>query len=476
MRLAEEKMALRANAEPTHAAIDTRLMSLPKQDSPFQQWEREQAGPEGQLCSLSPEEQVLQAFNSKYAVVRAGSTHILIRKNQWEFELESRSSFLAFHENDGFLTSQSRPMNKALFWLRHPQRRTFEGMIFDPRHPGDQNGHYNIFRGFAVRPRPGNCLLFWSHVREVICSGQEPLYQYVRKWMAAVVQQPQLLATALVLRGLQGTGKNRFVDHFGSLFGPYFLTVNNLDHLIGRFNAQLRYAFLIHANEAIWSGSRKEAGALKALITDPHIILEGKGRDALTIPNCRHLIVSSNESCPVPLDLDDRRFFVLNVSSHRKEDLLYFSRLEEQMLQGGREALLFDLYHEDLNGFDPRRMPVNDMALDLKLESAAVPQLYLFEALREGRFNLSERHGEWDSLPCEFLYRHYRDWCEQEGIRPGSSSELGRELHRILQVGKTRRSCAGIRAWWYELEPLERCRARFELFCKQSPQIWNSEV
>jgi hypothetical protein len=252
--------------------------------------------------------------------------------------------------------------------------------------------------------------------------------------------------------------------------------VNTLDHLSGRFTAQLRYAFLVHANEAIWSGSRKEAGALKALITDPQLILEGKGRDALTIPNCRHLIVSSNESCPVPLDLDDRRFFVLNVSSHRKEDLLYFSRLEEQMQQGGREALLFDLLHEDLSGFDPRRMPVNDMALDLKLESAAAPQRYLFEALKEGRFNLTERHGEWDSLPCEFLYRHFREWCEQEGIRAGSSSELGRELHRILQVGKTRRSCAGIRAWWYEVESLERCRARFELFCKQSPEIWNSGV
>jgi hypothetical protein len=53
-------------------------------------------------------------------------------------------------------------------------------------------------------------------------------------------------------------------------------------------------------------------------MTDPTIIIEGKGRDAVPVDHCRHLIVSSNEDWAVPMDLDDRRFFVLNVSSHRK--------------------------------------------------------------------------------------------------------------------------------------------------------------
>lgn len=172
--------------------------------------------------------------------------------------------------------------------------------------------------------------------------------------MACVVQKPALLATALVLRGLQGTGKNMFVDYFGKIFGPYFLTVTNLEHVCGKFNSHLKYAYLLHANEAIWGGSKKEVGAIKALITDPVILIEGKGKDAIPVSNCRHLIVSINEDWAVSMDLDDRRFFVLDVSFHRKGDLQYFEFLKKEMSIGGLQALLYDLLQEDLSNFDPR--------------------------------------------------------------------------------------------------------------------------
>jgi len=48
------------------------------------------------------------------------------------------------------------------------------------------------------------------------------------------------------------------------------------------------------------------------------------------------------------MDLDDRRFFVLDISSHRKEDVQYFKLLELQMHLGGVNALLFDLYTKTL--------------------------------------------------------------------------------------------------------------------------------
>jgi hypothetical protein len=73
---------------------------------------------------------------------------------------------------------------------------------------------------------------------------------------------------------------------------------------------------------------------------------------------------------------------------------------------------------------------------ELKLESAAAAQRYLFKALREGRFNLPERHGEWDSIPCEFLDLHYRDWCEQEGIRPGAPAQPSASVVRARAVGE----------------------------------------
>lgn len=424
--------------------------------------------------ALTPEEQVLLEFNKKYAIVRTSTTYILIQKSETAFELDSRSSFRNFHENDFFEDSRGKTQNKALFWLKHPQRRTFENIVFDPTRPGDYEENFNIFKGFAVQPKKGDCSLYWKHAEEVICSGNSEHYQYVRKWMASVIQKPTLLATALVLRGLQGTGKNKFVEYFGKLFGPYFLTVTCLEHITGKFNNHLKYAYLVHANEALYGGNNKEVGALKAFITDPTIIIEGKGRDAVPVDNCRHLIVSSNEDWAVPMDLDDRRFFVLNVSPHRKEDTSYFHHFHQQMNQEGLSALLFDLLHEDLSEFDPRRMPPNDYGFDMKMRAASSIEKYIFETLKEGRFNLAacDKTGEWCSHPCEKIYDFYRDWCEREGLRRAPSSEFGKQLKKLLSVEKSRRSMEGFRERWYEFSSLEVSRKTFEKFTKQTEHIW----
>lgn len=423
--------------------------------------------------SLTPEEKVLREFNLRYAIVRTSTTHILIQRSKTVFELDTRSSFKNFHENDFFINSEGKSKNKALFWLKHPLRRTFENIVFDPGRPGDYDGNFNIFKGFAVIPRKGNCSLYWQHVKGVICSEHEESYLYVRKWMASVVQMPTLLATALVLRGLQGTGKNKFVELFGKLFGPYFLTVTSLEHITGKFNSHLKYAYFVHANEALWGGSRKEVGALKAFITDPTIIIEGKGKDAIPIDNCRHLIVSSNEEWAVPIDLDDRRFFVLNVSPHLKENASYFSALSDQMDEEGLSALLFDLLNEDLTSFDPRKMPLNDSGFDIKLKTAGSVEKYIFASLHEGRFNIgSKKTGEWTPLPCEELYDSYKVWCVREGLRHEASSEFGKRLKKLISVEKSRRSLDGVREWWYMLPSLAECRLRFQNFCKQTKRIW----
>lgn len=423
--------------------------------------------------SLTTEEKVLREFNLKYAIVRTSTTYVMLQRSETAFELDTRASFKNFHENDFFINSEGKSKNKAEFWLKHPLRRTFENIVFDPKRPGDYEGNFNIFKGFAVVPQNGDCSLYRKHVKEVICNNQEEIYRYVRGWMACVIQRPTLLATALVLRGLQGTGKNRFVECFGRLFAPYFLTVTSLEHIIGKFNDHLKYAYLIHANEALWGGSRKEVGALKAFITDPTIIIEGKGKDAIPIDNCRHLIISSNEEWAVPIDLDDRRFFVLNVSSHRKEDDSYFQALSRQMDQRGLAALLFDLLHEDISSFDPRRMPPNDSGFDIKITTASSSEKFIFAALQDGRCNMSKT-GKWEPISCEELYNNYKAWCIREGLRQELSSELGKRLKKLLSIEKSRPTIDGVREWWYILPSLEECRKRFQSFTKQTEKIWET--
>ena len=129
---------------------------------------------------------------------------------------------------------------------------------------------------------------------------------------------------------------------------------------------------------------RKKSAPLRRLITEPRLFIEAKGKDGYWIDNFKHLIVSSNEDWAVHLDPDDRRFFVLDVSDARKEDLTYFHAIREQLENGGYEALMHDLLYEDLTGFDPRVMPDNFAGFDMKLESATSIDRFIHASLKEG--------------------------------------------------------------------------------------------
>lgn len=425
----------------------------------------------------SPEEKVIEEMNKKYAVVRTKSTYVLRENFDGSIILETRPSFIFFHENDFFEDLEQKLHNKAKFWLKHPQRRTYDNLIFDPVKPGHHNGNYNMFSGFALSPKIGNCSLYWYHIKEVICDGNEAHYQYLRKWMACVIQKPNLLATGIVLRGLQGTGKNKFVEHFGFLFGKHFLTINSLDHLVGKFNSHLQSAYLIHACEALWGGNKKETGALKALITDPTIFIEGKGKDGFQIENCRHLIVSSNENWAVPMDLDDRRFFCLNVSAKKKENTHYFADLDDQMIkEGGREALLYDLLNEDITNFNPRLMPPNNSGFDMKIIGAKSSERYVYEALNSGGWNIasSENVWEFEDKSCDDLFFLYKCWCEEEDLKKESKPEFGKTLKKLIpSIMKDRPTIEGKRKRFYRFPSLDQCRLEFQQFTKQTNEIWD---
>ena len=65
------------------------------------------------------------------------------------------------------LRFNSKTYNTFEWWLAHPQRRDVSGIVFDPGASVDE-AYYNLWRGFAVEPRQGDCSPFVQHIWEVI--------------------------------------------------------------------------------------------------------------------------------------------------------------------------------------------------------------------------------------------------------------------------------------------------------------------
>jgi hypothetical protein len=160
-----------------------------------------------------------------------------------------------------------------------------------------------------------------KHTSEVLAAGDKAVDAYIINWLAWAVQHPdQQPETALVFLGKRGTGRGTLGNAMWRIFGNHALHITSPQHLVGRFNAHLRQCAFLFADEAYAVADRIAEGRLKALITDPTIPMEAKGRDVITVPNHLHVMMASNEDWVVPAGEIERRFVVQEVANDHAQD------------------------------------------------------------------------------------------------------------------------------------------------------------
>jgi hypothetical protein len=116
------------------------------------------------------------------------------------------------------------------------------------------------------------------------------------------------------------------------MFGQHGMRISNSKHLIGNFNAHLQDCCFLYADESIYAGNHAQDNMLKGLITDDTLIIERKGIDAVSMPNRLKIVMASNNDWVVSASSDERRYFVLEVSSqYRGKNAEYFTPLRLEM-------------------------------------------------------------------------------------------------------------------------------------------------
>lgn len=164
-----------------------------------------------------------------------------------------------------------------------------------------------------------------------------------------------------VLKGNQGVGKGMFASRYGELFGKHYLHIQNSKQVGDRFNMQLMDALLVYVNEAVFAGNKETMNQLKGLITEDEIQLEQKYLPAFMGKSHLRFIYSSNEDWVVPIEWDNRRYWMLEctnpLSGVAKDE--YFGRLMKQWNLIGKESLYKYLTSDR----------IMDMAAEVRFES-----------------------------------------------------------------------------------------------------------
>jgi hypothetical protein len=298
---------------------------------------------------------VVDSFNQKYAVVNeAGKAVVYCPKRDEQLKRNTIQRILfddlrRMYVNKRIPAGFSKKGNvvyqdKAKVWLEHKDRREFlGGVVMDlaNRAPADC---WNLWQGFAAEPRPGDWSLMRDHIRDVICGGDAVLFAYVMGWLARMVQRPDRPGeVALVLRGKKGTGKGTLGNWLIKLLGQHGVHIAHAKHLIGNFNARLRDAVFVFADEAFFAGDKQHEGVLKAIVTEPSITIEAKYQNPVMMANMTHILMASNSDWVVPATADECRFCVMDVSDNRIGDRDYFNKLNAQMEAGALASMLHDL-------------------------------------------------------------------------------------------------------------------------------------
>jgi hypothetical protein len=433
----------------------------------------------------------VERMNERYALVLMGAQAVIFVENPGA-PLDDQQRFIkieafnVWHANKWTEVLSPGGDVKAITWskawLTSRERRQYSGVEFfpDPNNAVGTAGYLNLWSGFVYQPRAkkNGYATFRDHLLNNVCAGDEKRFRWVFAFFADIVQNPRSKpGVAIVLRGRMGTGKTKVGELIGALFPRHYFLVDDPRYVTGNFNAHMASCLLLQADEAVWAGDKAAEGRLKSLVTSPIQQIEAKGIDPIRLKNHLRVVMTSNEDWVVPAGKDERRFAVFDVDPRCAQNTDYFREMDEEMADGGYEALLHDLLAFDLSQVNLRQIPKTDALLEQKLRSLDSVDRWLFEVLERG--TTTRLGDDWlDEVATATLVDDYLEQAERVGIK--------RKAEETLFAAKVRKIIPGIerfrgwatmkdtvrrRVWMWRMPPLADCRAAFEA-AMQQPIAW----
>ena len=173
-------------------------------------------------------------------------------------------------------------------------------------------------------------------------------------WLAGIMQTRSKQLTAWVFMGQPGAGKNVLLDHvLKPLFGDKQAIKVEDEQLKNPFNGWLQNAILIAFNEVAHDNRTRNSinSKVKAIITDNDIMINEKNVKVFTIDNHANALFFSNDTIPVLIEENDRRFNVVRTGGNMRKRS-WFSDPEQFFIDVNAELDVFAQYLINYN-YDP---------------------------------------------------------------------------------------------------------------------------
>ena len=250
-----------------------------------------------------------------------------------DFELYNDHNFKVLHDELSYIDEEGKPAAFISNWFKDKFKRKYDKFDCYPKDNLCPSYVYNMWEKFPVELMPAvsnaktkkGLEWFLEHIN-VMVDYNEIHANFVKMWIAQMFQYPENKSIHLIFIGLEGSGKGTFTRFFETLMGGAhrcWECTDPQEDIFGKFNDMMKKAFLVILNEADKSGSYNANGKMKALITEPTINIQPKGKTSFTMKSCHRWMSFSNN--PDPNNKLKRRDLTFRMSDDKINNVAYFT-------------------------------------------------------------------------------------------------------------------------------------------------------
>ena len=429
------------------------------------------------LVTLNSQGTALDYLQECYALLILASEIRIVDRNEVDAVMAGNQADISFYRRAEaqiliYRTLENLPYNckpKTEFnnLLVNPNTHVYDAVAFSPLPTPPCTLNYWIDP--PISPKQGDWFVIQEFLHSVISGNNVVGNDYIIHYLAHMLQRPdEKPGVMVVFLSGQGTGKGTFFKMLERIWSRTTLQVSDIGEVIGQFNAALERNYVISCDEALFHGDFKSLDKLKSLITEPKCRIEQKYQPSRTIDSYHRFFAASNHNHFAQVDKDDRRFHFIRVSSIHKQDPVYFNALNEALEDDSViAAMVYDLMHLDISGFNVRKRPLTEEHVSQKLQSLIGFERFWFEVLQEGRFT-DDWHGftSWNKpmfISSTALVKSYKEYDKQATrYQPLQQQQLASSLKGLCpSSAKGRQSNAGQQERGYQLPDLATARSEF---------------
>lgn len=325
-------------------------------------------------------------------------------------------------------------------WVKCENIRRYDRMDCFPDMAKCPPNCFNIWSPFEMERYNDTPLVLTDEVREgvaflrnhmsIMCDHQPDTLLEFEKWIAQMIQFPEVKSHMPIFQSKEGSGKGSFFSLLKKILGKDKIleTESPEEYVWGRFNNMMETAFLVVMNEISKQMTNGGIDKIKGLIDGAEIQIQHKGKGAYNMKSFHRFAGCTNAwDGGITINKGSRRFLMCKMSDEKKGDTEYW--LKYRALLENTDVLRgFYNYYKTMEVSRVLPAPLTtEFAKELQKLSVDVPTLWVKDMVADAKLNkstyLANNKSEYKIVNDEYVIEltgkrsceMLMDWCKENG-------------------------------------------------------------